>query len=58
MTAKVSADILWVAPAINAIGFGLAGVGAVVGDPAVFAIKDRVSWLAFALAGVAAFLAV
>jgi hypothetical protein len=36
----------------------LARRGAVVGDPVVFAIKDRVSWLAFALAGVAAFLAV
>lgn len=36
----------------------LARRGAVVEDPVVFAIKDRVSWLAFVLAGLAAFLAV
>jgi 4-hydroxybenzoate polyprenyltransferase len=36
----------------------LARRGAVVEDPVVFAIKDRVSWLAFGLAGLAALLAV
>lgn len=36
----------------------LARRGAVVEDPVVFAIKDRVSWLALGLAGLAALLAV
>lgn len=55
-------ELLWLACPVLLYWLGrlwiLARRGDVLEDPVVFAIKDRVSWLAFGLAGLAALLAV
>jgi 4-hydroxybenzoate polyprenyltransferase len=55
-------QLLWLACPVLLYWLGrlwiLARRGDVLEDPVVFAIKDRVSWLAFGLAGLAALLAV